>query len=119
MRYRFYYCLNFKLYPPLLMQVWLSSLSKNKLAGYEMNHRELTKQEQEYLSNGGRVFVVGKSNEVFMLKGEAGDHIHSITDNDGNTITYETFKMALDTAQMIASLSEDQPMVEGEIINWQ
>jgi hypothetical protein len=54
-----------------------------------------------------------------MLKGEAGDHIHSITDNDGNTITYETFKMALDTAQMIASLSEDQPMVEGEIINWQ
>lgn len=84
-----------------------------------MNHRQLTKQEQEYLSNGGRVFLVGKSNEVFMLKGEAGEHIRTTNDNDGNTIRYETSKMALDTAQMIASLSEDKPMVEGEIINWQ
>lgn len=83
-----------------------------------MNHRQLTKQEQEYLSNGGRVFLVGKSNEVFMLKGEAGEHIRTINDNDGNTIRYETSKMALDTAQMIASLSEDKPMVEGEIIDW-
>ena len=84
-----------------------------------MNHRQLTQQEQQYLLDGGRIFVVGVCNEVLILKGDNGVHVHTINDNEGKPIQYETWKMALDTAQMIASLSEDTPMVEGEIIDWQ
>jgi hypothetical protein len=85
----------------------------------QMSYRELTEAEKEYLAQGGRVFVVGEQNEVYIIKGENGQEKHTIRNHGTKeTIYYETWQMALDTAPMIASLSEDTPMVEGEVIDW-
>ena len=77
-----------------------------------MSYRALTEEEGRYLACGGRVFLISDKNEIVILK---GDNVHIISNKESETVMYETKEVALQTAMMIASLSEDLPMVEGEV----
>lgn len=81
-----------------------------------MSHRELTEVERAYLAQGGRLFLVGKENELYILKGEQGTDVFLFRNNAGEIIHYESQGVALNIALSIASLSEDTPMVEGKLI---
>jgi len=78
-------------------------------------YRELTEQEQNYLSEGGRVFLVSDDNEVVILK--QGEDVFYLCDH----VTKESYKfptedIALKNAWVTACLSEDDPMVEGVVV---
>ncbi len=80
-----------------------------------MSYRELTEIEESYLSQGGRVFLVGDENEVVILK-QGSEPIFL-----GNHETHEPYKfpteeIALRNAWGTACLSADRPMVEGVVV---
>lgn len=80
-----------------------------------MTHRVLTDVEKAHLEGGGRVFLVSDLKEVVII---SADKVYILSNNDGQPIRYASGELALQTAQMIASLSEDVPLVEGKPIDW-
>lgn len=82
----------------------------------KMDYRELTDVEKKYLAEGGRVFIVGSKNELYIRKGAEGEDIFFFRNSDEEIICYESPEAALHIALSIASLSEDTPMVEGKLI---
>ena len=80
-----------------------------------MTYRALTVEEDRYLSQGGRVFLVGNENEVVILRKDAeprflGDH------ETLEPYKFPSEEIALRNAWATSCLSADKPMVEGVIV---